>query len=196
MMSEDLLNRGLLPCRYEPLLVTRKYQQTVEIIARKYTNGTSIFWEDAAQTAHEKIWQAIQARKFIKQGVKEFYHWVGKVSKNTIIDLIRREKHHDWQSLEQKVNGTDLRLEDTLADKFNMLDEIELKDLLVRTIEVIKQLDRLYPKREYLKLWQGYLQGKKQSQIATELAITQGAISKRWQELRLRVVQTVCVDMA
>ncbi len=76
-----------------------------------------------------------------------------------------------------------------------MLDEIELNDLLVRTIEVIKQLDRLYPEREYLKLWQGYLEGKKQSQIATELAITQGAISKRWQELRLRVAQMVCIDI-
>jgi len=40
---------------YEPLLLNPEYQKTIERIARKQTRGTTISWEDAAQTAYEKV---------------------------------------------------------------------------------------------------------------------------------------------
>jgi hypothetical protein len=44
---------------YDRLLKSPDYQCTIEKIARKQTRGTAIAWEDAAQTAHEKILLAI-----------------------------------------------------------------------------------------------------------------------------------------
>ncbi|MFH7023932.1 MAG: sigma factor [Heteroscytonema crispum UTEX LB 1556] len=176
---------------YELLLASPEYQQTVKRIARKQTIGTSTPWEDAAQTAHERIIKATKAGKFGKGGVKEFYHWAAQVAKNAIIDCVRQDKHFIYKSLDQTIPGTDLFLVDTVADEFNLLEAIEFKDLFLRTIETIKQLDGHYPDRGYIKLWEGVKQGKNQSQLAVELGITQGAISKRWKELSLRVAQTL-----
>ncbi|HEY9669740.1 MAG TPA: sigma-70 family RNA polymerase sigma factor, partial [Coleofasciculaceae cyanobacterium] len=53
----------------------------------------------------------------------------------------------------------------------------------------IKQLDRHAPDRGYLKLWEGLKQGKNQCQLAAELGVTQGAISKHWKELGQHVAQ-------
>ncbi|MFH7026775.1 MAG: sigma-70 family RNA polymerase sigma factor [Heteroscytonema crispum UTEX LB 1556] len=178
-----------LPEYYQPLLETPEYLRTVERIARKHTIGTSISWEDAAQTAYIKVFQAVQAGKFGKQGGKEFYHWAFKVAKNAIIDLVRKEKLYKCQSLDQKIPGTDLSLLDTVPDDFDLPEAIEYKDLLQRAIAAIKELEQYYPDRGYLKLWQGLKQGKNQSQLAAELGLNQGTISKRQKELCQRVAQ-------
>ena len=182
-MSKDLLDFT------EMLLVTTEYHRTVEIIARKYTKGTSISWEDAAQTAHEKVWQVTQAGKCSTEGVKEFYYWVAKVAKNAIIDLVRRETHQNCESLNQNIPGTDLLLQDTVPDKFDLQSAIEFKDLLVRTIEAINQLERCYPKLGYVQLWLGLVNGKTQSEIAIQLGVNQGTISKRLKDLRKHIAQ-------
>lgn len=174
---------------YEALLMTTEYQRTVERIARKHTTGTSISWEDAAQTAHIKVWQATQTGKFCEQRAKEFYHWAAKVAKNAIIDLIRQEKRRNWQSLDQIIPGTELSLLDNIPDNFDFSDTIEYRDLLLRTIEIIKKLDFLYPERGYLKLWEGLKQGKSQSELAAKLGLNQGTISKRRKELCQRIAQ-------
>lgn len=174
---------------YEQLLKTPEYQQRVERIARSQTRNTSSSWEDAAQAAHEKVFQATQAGKFQKGGVNEFYRWAVTVATFQIIDLVRKEKQPICQSLDQNIPGTDLPLSEAIADKFNLFDALERTDLINRAIDAIIELDRHYPKRGYVKLWQAQLQGKKQCQIAAELGVTQGAISKRWQELRECLVQ-------
>jgi RNA polymerase sigma factor (sigma-70 family) len=174
---------------YEQLLKNPKYQQRVERIARSQTRNTSSSWEDAVQAAHEKVFQATQAGKFQKGGVNEFYRWAATVAKFQIIDLVRKEKQSICQSLDQNIPGTNLPLSEAIADKFNLFDALERTDLINRVIDAIIELDRHYPERGYVKLWQGHIQGKKQCQIAAELGVTQGAISKRWQELRECVVK-------
>lgn len=178
-----------IPNLYEALFVTTEYRRTIERIARKHTLGTSISWEDAAQTAYIKVWQSTQVGKFGKQELQQFYHWAAKVAKNAIIDLVRKEKHQNYQSLDQDLPGTDLSLLDTVADDFDLLSAVEFKDLWLRTIEAIKQLEQNYPTRRYLKLWQGLKQGKTESEIATEFGVTQSTISKRKKELCQRVAQ-------
>jgi RNA polymerase sporulation-specific sigma factor len=174
---------------YQQILLTTEYRRTVERIARTQTKDTGISWEDAAQTAHIKVWQATVAGKFCQQGVKAFYHWAAKVAKNAIIDLVRKEKNQQWQSLYQNIPGTDMSLIDTIADEWDVQDALEFKDLLLRTIEAIKELDMLYPERGYFKLWTGLKQGKIQSQLAVDLGCDQSTISKRRQELCQRVAQ-------
>jgi RNA polymerase sigma factor (sigma-70 family) len=160
----------------------------VEKIARKYTRGTLISWEDAAQAGYEKIFRAKEEGKF-QGGVEAFYHWAATVARFAIIDYVRKEKPSHCQSLNQNLAGTDLLLLDTIADEFNALDALERADLVTRAIAAIIELDRENCDRGYLQLWEGLKQGKTQSQIAAELGTNQATISKRWKELSLRVAQ-------
>ncbi|NJR67679.1 MAG: hypothetical protein HC771_02680 [Synechococcales cyanobacterium CRU_2_2] len=83
--------------------------------------------------------------------------------------------------------GTDLAVLDTIADQFDASETLERNDLLGQAIAAIHELDQHYLARGYLKLWQGQVQGKKQTQLATDLGITQGEVSKRWRELVARI---------
>jgi RNA polymerase sporulation-specific sigma factor len=168
---------------YENLLASRSYCQRIEFMARKQTQGTSIGWEDAAQTMHMKVLQAIQAGKFRQGGILEFHRWCAKVARFEMIDLVRQEQRKRWISLDSKLPGTDLSLLDTLADELNLLDTVERSEQLRQALDLIRALDRQYPKRNYLTLWQERTKGKSQLEIARELGLTQGTISKRWREL-------------
>ncbi|HBL14510.1 MAG TPA: sigma-70 family RNA polymerase sigma factor [Cyanobacteria bacterium UBA11162] len=171
------------------LLCHPEYRQTVARIARKNTRGTSVSWEDAAQTAHTKVFQAAKAGNFRRGGITQFYRWAATVARFAIIDLVRRQKQQHCLSLDQNIPGTDLPLLETIADEFDLLDTVERTDLVTKAIETISALQRRYPNRGYQKLWQGKVQGKTQVQLAADLGLTQSAISKRWQELSKRLAQ-------
>lgn len=176
----------------EQLLFDRKYRQLVEKIARKYTQNYSISWEDAAQTAHFKILQGLRTGKFIQKGQKgteEFYPWAAIVARNAVIDFVRGEKKHNRQSLDRKISGTDVSLLDTIADQFDLWDAVERANLIIKVREIIENLALSYPKREYIKLWKGLVQGQSQTQLASELGITQGQVSRRRKELLHQVAE-------
>jgi len=82
-----------------------------------------------------------------------------------------------------------MSLLDTIPDEFSTLDAIERADLIVKALESIDKLDKCYPHLNYLKLWQGKVDGKTQIQIAAELKISQGEVSKRWQELLRQIAE-------
>lgn len=174
---------------HEQLLIVSEHRQRVEKIARKHTRGTSISWEDAAQTAHKKVFEAVKARKFRQGGVKEFYHWAAIVARNEIEDLVRKEKRRKMLSLDETIPGTNVPLLETVADEFNSLDALERADFTLKAIDAIATIDQRYSHRGYLKLWQGLVQGKNQVQLAVELNVSQGEISKRWKELVGRIAQ-------
>lgn len=113
------------------------------------------------------------------------------VARFEIIDVMRKEKRSHCQSLDQNIRGTELPLLETIADDFNALDTLEKTDLIFQAIATIRDLDRDYPDRAYLKLWQGYVQGKNQVQLAKELGWTQGTVSRRWYELTGRIAKTL-----
>ncbi|BCL38320.1 sigma-70 family RNA polymerase sigma factor [Nostoc sp. MS1] len=183
-----LLEQKLLSS-YQGILVSVDYQQRLEKIARKYTRGTGLSWEDAFQTAYLKVFSALQAGKFREGDVEQFYYWAVAVARCVIIDFIRKESLRKSQSLDDNIPGTDMSLLDTIPDEFSTLDATERADLIVKALESIYQLDKCYPHRNYLKLWQGKVDGKTQNQIAAELRISQGEVSKRWQELLGRITE-------
>jgi len=171
------------PHPYEQLLIAPEHCQQIERIARKQTRGTAIAWEDAAQAAQMKVLQAVRDGKFRQGGVAEFYRWAATVARFEVIDIVRREKYRHCMSLDASIPGTDLPLADTIADEFNALDSLEQSDLVLKAMDAIREFDQRYPKRGYLQLWQGQVQGKTQTQLAKELGVTQGEISKRWKDL-------------
>lgn len=179
------------PHPYERLLIVPEHCQRIEQIARKQTRGTTIAWEDAAQVAQIKVLQAVRNGKFRQGGADEFYRWAATVARFEIIDLVRKEKYRHCTSLDAAIIGTDLLLADTIADDFNALDSLEQTDLIVRAMTTIRELDQRHPERNYLKLWQGQVQGKKQTQLAMELGVSQGEVSKRWKELVGKVAETL-----
>ncbi|MBU7584520.1 MAG: sigma-70 family RNA polymerase sigma factor [Nostoc sp. TH1S01] len=174
---------------YQAILISSNYRQRLEKIARKYTRGTSLYWEDAVQIAHLKVFLAFQAGKFRQGNVEQFYYWAVAVARCVIIDSVRKESLRKYQSLDDNIPGTDMSLLDTIPDEFSTLDAIERGDLILQALESIYQLDKSYPHRNYLKLWQGKVDGKTQTQIAAELKISQGEVSKRWQELLGRIAE-------
>jgi RNA polymerase sigma factor (sigma-70 family) len=173
---------------YDRLLKSLHYRCTLEKIARKTTRGTSLSWEDAVQAAHEKIMLAIQSNKFQYGSVKEFYRWSTTVARCTMIDLIRREKLRRYSSLDTPIADTDIPLIETIADPSNLWDSVERTNLLLEINFVLQTLDAQYPNRGYLKLWEGKILGTRQMQLASELNIKQGTVSKRWKELTQAVV--------
>ncbi|BAY73820.1 hypothetical protein NIES25_02280 [Nostoc linckia NIES-25] len=174
---------------YQEILLRSDYRQRLEKIARKYTRGTGLSWEDAFQIAHLKVFVAFQAGKFRQGSVEEFYYWAVAVARCAIIDFLRKESLRKYQSLDDNLPGTDMSLLETIPDEFNTLDAIERTDLILQALESIYKLDKCYPHLNYLKLWQGKVNGKTQTQIATELRISQGEVSKRWQELLRRIAE-------
>jgi RNA polymerase sporulation-specific sigma factor len=176
----------------EGLLSYLEHQQRVERIARKNTRGTSVSWEDAAQNAHLRVFQAAINRRFRRGGVREFYLWAAAVAQNEIIDLVRREKRKQKQcskSLDQLIPGTDMPLWEIIPDDYSLIDAVERADLVLKALEVIETIDQNYPSRCYLRLWKDRVQGKKQQQIAVEMGVSQGEISKRWKDLMERIAE-------
>lgn len=180
----------------EQLLTNPIHHRRIEHIARSLTKNMDLTWEDAAQAAHFKVLQAAQSGKFYYGGIKEFYNWATKVAHSAIVDLIRHEYRRTHISLNQPLSGTDLTLMDTVPDPYQTWDNLEQVDLILKVREAIAELDQRHPQRHYRQLWTYRVQGLTQTQIAQHLNITQGAVSKRWHELTLRVAQYLGLDEA
>lgn len=188
-MASDPSNVNHTTSLLTQLFKTAVYQKRVERIARKYTQGNFIHWNDAAQIAHEKVVQATRAGKFRRGGMEEFHQWATIVAKFAIIDSLRQEQYQRHRSLDEPIPGSDLLILDTIADDFNLLAAVEWADLVRRTEETIIELSYQYPQRGYLKLWEGLKQGTTETQLASEWQCCQGTISKRKKELCQRVAE-------
>jgi RNA polymerase sigma factor (sigma-70 family) len=170
------------------LLIDAEHQELIAKIARKYTRGSSISWEDASQTAMMKVLEAVKAGKFRQGGVKEFQRWATVVARYEILNFVQKEGLRNHQSLDVTIAGTDLSLIDTIPSEFNLLETLARADLIIKAKEAITNLDLRYCERDYLKLWQLMVEGKNQTQQAVALGISQGEVSKRWKELVERVM--------
>lgn len=181
------------PQGLEQLLSTPSYRDRVRRIAHKRTRGTTLSPSDVEQEAYIKVLQALRAQKFRSGGIEEFYRWATSVAYHAIIDLVREEQRKQkfgiWKSLEQKIAGTELELGETIADELDLLDALERADLICQAIQAIRSIDQRYADRNYLNIWERMVRGYKQSQIAQELGMTQGTVSKRLKELGLYVLE-------
>lgn len=168
----------------QQLLNHPPYRQRVEKIARYKVKGSTVCWEDAAQVAHLKVLQAAKNGKFRKVregGVRDFYAWATVIARNQIVDLIRKEYRRQAKCCP---NNTVLN---NLASEIDLAEALEYADLVSKIPETIATIDQRYPKKAYQKLFDGLVADKSQSQLATELGVSQGEISKRRKELNLRI---------
>lgn len=184
-----MISNAVTELSLEQLLTDSTYHRRIEYIARSLTRGRELTWEDAAQSAHFKVLQAAQSGKFYYGGTKEFYSWAAKVAHRTIIDLLRHEYRRPHISLNQPIKGTDLTLIDTVADPYENWAELEQVDLIFKVREAIAELDQCHPQRHYRMLWIYRVQGLTQTQMAQHLNMAQGTVSKRWQELTIKVAE-------
>lgn len=184
-----MISQSLAELPLEQLLTRQSHHQRIERIARSITKGIDLAWEDAAQAAHFKVLEAAQNGKFHYGGTEEFYRWATRVARTTIIDLVRQEYRRSHISLNRPVAGTDLTLMDIVPDPSQSWEDMEHTDLRLKVREAIAELDQRYPQRHYRQIWNDRVQGLTQAQIAQHLHISQGAVSKRWQELALRVLE-------
>ncbi len=150
-------------------------------IAYKQTRCTNVDWQDALQTAQLKLLKGLRAGKFTGNEAN-FDRWALTVAKFAIIDLIRASVRHNTQSID-RLSAANLAIIDTLANINDELANIESADLVWQVREKVLYLDRLYPQRSYYRLWLGKVNEATQSEIAQQLGVTQGTISKRWKDL-------------
>ncbi|MBE9028207.1 sigma-70 family RNA polymerase sigma factor [filamentous cyanobacterium LEGE 11480] len=167
----------------EQLLCHPDHIKRIERIARKQTRGSGLDWQDAAQSAQTKLLKAFRAGKFRQGDAAAFYRWASSVARFEIIDLVRKEKRQRCSSLDQTLSEGQTTWLELVADDFNALDSLVQNDLVEQAIAAIFELDAAQPDKCFLKLWQAKLTGKRQTDLATELGLTQSAISKRWKEL-------------
>lgn len=165
-----------------------RYREIINKIAHKYIKGTSISWEDAAQTAYIKVVEAVKAGKFRQGGVEEFYRWAKVVARFEIINFVKKERYRSCQSLDITITGTDLSVIDTIPSQEDLFDSCERADLIIKAQEAITALNARYPQRGYLQLWEGKVAGKHYTKLMQELEVSQGEVSRRWKELVARVV--------
>lgn len=166
-------------------MIDSKCQKIIEKIAKKQTKGTRVFWEDAAQVAYMKVCQAVKAGKF-QGGAIDFQHWTATVAKFAIIDLVRKETKISAVSLDCNIPGTNIPLIETVADRLDLMNAVERADLLLRIENIVLNLNKRFPKKQYLALYRRLSEGKKMTEIAKEQGITQGGISKRkWELIKL-----------
>ncbi len=166
------------------LQIDATHQEVIAKIARKYCYAN---WEDAAQTAMMKVYEAVKAGKFHQGGMAEFQRWATVVAKYEVLNFVKKESLRSHQSLDATITGTDVSLVDTIANEFNLLEAVVRADLIIKAKQAIIELDSLYPQRGYLKLWQLMVAGTTQTQQASALGVSQGEVSKRWKELVGRV---------
>ena len=178
---------------YEPRLTNSEHLCRISQIARKQTRGSDVDWQDAVQEVQLKLIAAVRAEKFRSGTEQDFDRWAATVARFAIIDLVRRSKCHQTEPLDRELFDN-ITLLDTIADPCDLLATIERADLIYRIRATIIDLDRAYPDRGYYRLWLAKVHEKKQTQIAQELGLTQGAISKRWQELLARL--TLSLNLA
>jgi RNA polymerase sporulation-specific sigma factor len=169
------------------LVIDAEHEQLIIKIARKYTRGCSISWEDAAQTAMMRVYEVVKAGKFHQGGVAEFQRWATVVARYEIINFVKKERLRNHHSLDATIVGTDLSLIETIPDESNLWDAVTRADLMSRAKQAIIDLDSRDSDRGYLQLWQLMVAGKNQTQQASALGISQGEVSKRWKELVGRV---------
>jgi RNA polymerase sigma factor (sigma-70 family) len=189
-------NRGCAPVKpsYLYRLGSTEHLHRIGQIARKQTRGTKVDWQDALQTAQLKLVTAINAGKFISGTEQDFDRWAATVARCEIIDLVRKAKHHGWESTDRQC-GTERTLLDTIPDPtIDPLTSLERGELIARVRQTIVTLDRLYPARGYYRLWLAKVNDRTQTEIALELGLTQGAVSKRWKELLAKLLLELGLD--
>jgi RNA polymerase sigma factor (sigma-70 family) len=170
---------------YEQRLTDPAHLNRIAQIARKQTRGSNIDWQDALQSAQLKLITAIRAGKFTYGTEQDFDRWATTVARFEIIDLVRKSKCRECDRTD-RILTANLTILDTIA--------LETADLVYRIRAAIINLDRRYPDRSYYQLWLGKVNEQTQAEIAQGLGLTQSAISKRWQELLLRL--TIELDLA
>ncbi len=180
---------------YEARLTDPAHLARIAQIARKQTRGSNVDWQDAVQTAQIKLIVAIRAGKFSYGAAQDFDRWAMTVARFEIIDLVRKSKRRQWDSIDRPL-ADHLTCLDTIADPFDSLTAIESADLTLQVRAAVINLDRLYPDRSYYQIWLGKVHDQTQAQIARKLGLTQSAISKRWQELLRRLTVELGLNLA
>jgi RNA polymerase sigma factor (sigma-70 family) len=168
--------------KYEDRLTDPAHLRRITQIAHKQTRGSTVDWQDALQSAQCKLVTAIRAGKFAHGTELDFDRWALTVAKFEIIDLVRKSKCREWDSIDRPL-AENLTILDTIVDPHDSFDAIEEADLILRVNTTIAALDKRYPNRSYYYLWLGKVNEKNQTEIARELGLTQSAVSKRWREL-------------
>jgi RNA polymerase sigma factor (sigma-70 family) len=176
------------PIEGERLLLDRAHRQQLEQIARKQTRGSNLAWEDAMQSAQIKVLQAFRAGKFRDGDAADFYRWASCVARYEIIDLVRKAQRECCTSLDQPIGDGEISWLELVADEFNPLENLVRLDLVERVIAAIMAIDQAQPEKFFFKLWQAKLTGKRQTELAAELGMTQSTISKRWKELTQQIL--------
>jgi RNA polymerase sporulation-specific sigma factor len=170
-------------------LLDENYLKIVKNVTSKYSNPSKLEWDDLQQEIHIEVIKALKKRKFNKGNIKSFNAWIATIARNKSIDLVRKQKRNQSPVSLNIFIEEDLTLLDNIADEFNLSNEVEFADLIIKTREFVGNIDKENPKKQCLEIYNRLCQGKTQTIIAKELKISQGEVAKRRQEIGIKILE-------
>lgn len=131
--------------------------------------------DDIVQMAMIGLWKACKTYKPEKNC--KFTTYALRVIKNELLQAMRSVRVRDYTkdySLDQMYEDTGISLAETIADDFDLQDEVEKKEIASKIISLFSILKE--NERKCVELY--YLKGYKQIEIAEMLNLTQANISR------------------
>ena len=123
-------------------LLDENYLKIVKNVTSKYSNPSKLEWDDLQQEIHIQVIKALKKRKFNKGNIKSFNAWIATIARNKSIDLVRKQKRNQSPVSLNIFIEEDLTLLDNIADEFNLSNEVEFADLIIKTREFVGNIDK------------------------------------------------------
>lgn len=140
---------------YSIEMIDRDHGSLLLGICKRYFNNTG-YAQDAKQEALIKIWQNIHT--FDGSNLKA---WICRIAVNSCIDMIRRTKRHDHDTLDNAHNAHSAKMSDIERNEINAI--------------IAKCINQLTPRQEIVCKMR-LVQGLALQEIALELSVEVGTV--------------------
>ena len=177
------------------VVVVQEYKSIIErmVTANKRFSGNEDLYEDFCAEALERCCFLLDKTKEISK----IENYLNKLISNAMINVLKTSGRITRGADGYKnITNQTVSLENPLDDGF-----IDIKDPTINFVEKITEIETLqeiynlvlkinheFPQQCYSKIfYMKYVQGKKQREIASELRISQGEVSKRLFDLMQKI---------
>lgn len=181
------------------MVITQEYKSLIEkmVTSNKRFIGNEDLFEDFCSEAFERCLFILQKTDEISR----IENYLNKVISSAIINVLKTSGRITRSSEGyKKIERATISLENPLDDGYmdfkdpsiSFVEKITEEETLKEIYDSIIKIDKDYPQEKFYKLfYMKYIENKKQREIALELGISQGEVSKRLFKLMQKVSEAI-----